>query len=277
MSLRLPSYEKIIIHEEMITVEQLLQRWTGIRSYELTRIIQPPEHQTDPTGSFVERHPLVFHGDKDDERDHAFKKLNIKIYVIDKVLEDGSGKQIYHCRKGGIATLQSRLVGRDFGYDVGFILSEIRIYEENNPYVLYKIIDLKETQKKMQLSEAQQRIASLEEENVSLKAQLAESKQEYEALRQSVSTKNEEVLTPQRKASAARQEKALNAWKPAICAMIKVAVRCGEEGRRLRQQPDFNMMFNELDAEPSDSQKAFFRACLPDEHIDRTGGARSKD
>lgn len=77
-------------------------------------------------------------------------------------------------------------------------------------------------------------------------------------------------------ASQARQEKTLNAWKPAINAMIKVAVRCGEEGPALRQQPDFNTMFNELDAVLSDTQMELFRKALPDEHIDRTGGLRGK-
>ena len=77
-------------------------------------------------------------------------------------------------------------------------------------------------------------------------------------------------------ASQARQEKTLNAWKPAIDAMIKVAVRCGEEGPVLRQQPDFNTMFNELDAVLIDAQMELFRKALPDEHIDRTGGPRGK-
>lgn len=77
-------------------------------------------------------------------------------------------------------------------------------------------------------------------------------------------------------ASQARQEKTLNAWKPAIDAMIKVAVRCGEEGPALRQQPDFNTMFNELDAVLIDAQMELFRKALPDEHIDRTGGLRGK-
>jgi len=77
-------------------------------------------------------------------------------------------------------------------------------------------------------------------------------------------------------ASQARQEKTLNAWKPAIDAMVKVAVRCGEEGKFLRQQPDFNAMFNDIDAELNDAQMIFFRKALPDEHIDRTGGLRGK-
>ena len=84
------------------------------------------------------------------------------------------------------------------------------------------------------------------------------------------------TLTSQQKASLARQENTLKTWLPAMDAMIKVAVRCGEEGRTLRQQPEFNVMFNDLDAELTDSQIKFFRKSLPDDHIDRTGGNRGK-
>lgn len=86
----------------------------------------------------------------------------------------------------------------------------------------------------------------------------------------------EQATTRTEAASQARQEKTLKAWKPAIGAMIKVAVRCGEEGRALRQQPDFNAMFNELDAILNNAQMNLFRKSLPDEHIDRTGGPRGK-
>lgn len=58
--------------------------------------------------------------------------------------------------------------------------------------------------------------------------------------------------------------------------MIKVAIQCGKEGEKLRQQPDLNTMFNELDAELTTRQMKFFRQCLPDEHIDRTGGDKRK-
>ena len=78
------------------------------------------------------------------------------------------------------------------------------------------------------------------------------------------------------KASRIRQENTLNTWKPAIAAMIKVAVTCGEEGKKQRQQPDFNELFNNIDAEMTDPQMIFFRSHLPDDHTDRTGGKRNK-
>ena len=87
---------------------------------------------------------------------------------------------------------------------------------------------------------------------------------------------SEPKLTSQQKAALAKQEKTLEGWKPAIDAMIKVAVRCGEEGNKLRQKTDFYAMFNELDAELSDTQMEFFRKSLPDAHTDREGGTREK-
>jgi hypothetical protein len=137
----------------MITVEQLLQRWSGIKDSELTSIILPSEHQEKPelqedilipdsTDLFVARHRQIIHSDKEYDLDYAVKKLNIEIYVIDKILENNLGELIYHCRTGNITTLESILHGRNYGYNVGFMLSEIVEYEKNNPYVLYKIIDM---------------------------------------------------------------------------------------------------------------------------------------
>lgn len=83
-------------------------------------------------------------------------------------------------------------------------------------------------------------------------------------------------LTPTRAATQARQEKALESWLPSVDAMIKVAIMCGVEGDKLRQQPDLNVMFNELDAVLTDRQMKFFRKCLPDKHIDRAGGDKRK-
>jgi|GEM_PF-5091775 hypothetical protein len=118
------------------------------------------------------------------------------------------------------------------------------------------------------------RIAKLENECAILKKEFAEANAQFTTKEKPPQT--EEALTPQQKAALAKQEKTLDAWKPAIDAMIKVAVRCGEEGRKPRQQPELNTMFNELDAELTDTQMAFFRKSLPDEHIDREGGTRGK-
>ena len=58
--------------------------------------------------------------------------------------------------------------------------------------------------------------------------------------------------------------------------MMKVYARCMEEGEKPRQRPDFYAMFNELDAELTDSQLAFFRSCLPEGHSDTDGGKPGK-
>lgn len=82
--------------------------------------------------------------------------------------------------------------------------------------------------------------------------------------------------SPAQKASQARSEKALALWKKAIPFMIKVAVRCGAEGKALRQTGDFNAMFNELDAELTDTQMRLFRSSLPEGYADKEGGKSGK-
>ena len=143
---------------------------------------------------------------------------------------------------------------------------------------------LKDTEEELEYTQAQASDATVlledaEEEIEKKDARIAElESQPTSSAAELVTTVNAAApsLTPQQKAALARQEKTLNVWKPCIAAMIKVAVRCGEEGRKLRQQPDFNLMFNELDAELNGEQGKFFRESLPDEHIDRLGGARGK-
>ena len=126
---------------------------------------------------------------------------------------------------------------------------------------------------KKQLIETQEQVEVLTRAN----EQLREQNQRITADLDNLTTDGAgQVTSRTHAASQARQEKTLNAWKPAIDAMIKVAVRCGEEGPALRQQPDFNTMFNELDAVLIDAQMELFRKALPDEHIDRTGGLRGK-
>ena len=124
---------------------------------------------------------------------------------------------------------------------------------------------------KKQLIETQEQVEVLTRAN----EQLREQNQRITAELDSLTTDGAgQVASRTQAATFARQEKTLNAWKPAIDAMIKVAVRCGEEGKSLRQQPDFNIMFNEIDAEINSAQMNLFRKALPDEHIDRTGGPR---
>lgn len=126
---------------------------------------------------------------------------------------------------------------------------------------------------KKQLREAQEQVEVLTKANDQLREQNKRITAELDML---TTDGAGQVATRTQAATLARQEKTLNAWKPVIDAMIKVAVRCGEEGKFLRQQPDFNAMFNDIDAEINDAQMNLFRKALPDEHIDRTGGPRGK-
>ena len=122
----------------------------------------------------------------------------------------------------------------------------------------------------------------------SLESQLAEARAERDRLSESLEAAKARIAeletaatrpqppSPTLAATQARQEKALDSWLPSVGAMIKVAIMCGAEGTKLRQQPDLNAMFNEMDAELTDRQMKFFRKCLPDDHIDRTGGDKRK-
>lgn len=83
-------------------------------------------------------------------------------------------------------------------------------------------------------------------------------------------------LTPAQRAAQAKSEKHLATWKQVFPAMMKVYHRCMEEGKKPRQKQDFYAMFNELDAELTDSQLAFFRSCLPEGYSDSKGGKYGK-
>ena len=131
-------------------------------------------------------------------------------------------------------------------------------------------LELSET--KFQLTTALQQVEELKQALADTRAELAEAKAQAAAL-QEVSNPN---LTPAQKAARAKSEKSLAAWKEVFPAMMKVYARCMEEGEKPRQRPDFYAMFNELDAELTDSQLAFFRSCLPEGHSDTDGGKPGK-
>lgn len=113
-----------------------------------------------------------------------------------------------------------------------------------------------------------------------IKAQLAEALQRAENAEQSLAEAQQQLTTSSlssaQKAAQSKSEKTLMAWKPAIAAMIKVAVRCGAEGKAPRQKPDFYTLFNEIDAELTDTQMAFFRSSLPEGYSDKDGGKPGK-
>lgn len=83
-------------------------------------------------------------------------------------------------------------------------------------------------------------------------------------------------MTQQQRAALARSEKALNAWKPAIAAMIEIAVTIGKEGPKERQTPDLYVYFNERNIAITDEQMKFFRKALPSAYKDTEGGPVGK-
>lgn len=120
-----------------------------------------------------------------------------------------------------------------------------------------------------EVEQARAEAAALREENAALKAALEQARQERKA-------QGGESLTPQQKAAQVRSETALNAWKPKIGAMVKVAVQIGKEGPKERQAGDFYAYFNELDVYLTNEQMKVFRAGVPDEYKDTVGGKVGK-
>ncbi len=74
-------------------------------------------------------------------------------------------------------------------------------------------------------------------------------------------------------ASAAKQENALAAWKPAIPAMLEVYHQCLAEGPTQRTKKDLERLFTRQGVELTQAQMTFFRDCLPEGHVNKTGGA----
>lgn len=74
-------------------------------------------------------------------------------------------------------------------------------------------------------------------------------------------------------ASAARQERALELWKAAIPAMLEVYHQCLAEGPTQRTKKDLERLFTRQGVELTQAQMAFFRDCLPEGHVNKTGGA----
>ncbi|WP_157134876.1 hypothetical protein [Bilophila sp. 4_1_30] len=116
-------------------------------------------------------------------------------------------------------------------------------------------------------------ITELETENKNLKMQLEEIQVNESAAQQEGGTPN---LTPAQRAAQAKSEKSLAAWKKVFPAMMQVYHRCMVEGEKPRQAPDFYAMFNELNAELTDTQFKYFCSCLPKEYKDTEGGKPGK-
>lgn len=74
-------------------------------------------------------------------------------------------------------------------------------------------------------------------------------------------------------ASAARQGNALAAWKPVIPAMLEVYHQCLAEGPTQRTKKDLERLFTRQGVELTQAQMTFFRDCLPEGHVNKTGGA----
>ena len=131
-------------------------------------------------------------------------------------------------------------------------------------------LELSET--KFELTAALQRAEAAEQALADTRAELAEAKAQAAAPQEVGSP----TLTRAEKAAQAKSEKSLAAWKEVFPVMMKVYARCMEEGEKPRQRPDFYAMFNELDAELTDTQMRFFRSCLPEGHSDTDGGKPGK-
>ena len=131
--------KKLVFKEPMITLEDLLQRWTGIKPYELQEIIKETIYYSKEDRQIVECPD--YHGILRADTTPRFR-YNIPPYYIDKILEDEDGKNIYYCRLVNWATVKGMLKYPNYGHRVGFKFTEIEHYEKKHPEVLYKMKDL---------------------------------------------------------------------------------------------------------------------------------------
>ena len=134
-----PAAETLVFKEPMITAGDLLKRWTGIKQYELKKIIGEKRIEVDELGNAVVPRPHVsglILGD-------PLWRITYKIhpYCIDKVLEDENGEHIYYCRLANWVTVEDVLRGANYGYHVGFKIAEVEDYEQKHPEVLYQIVE----------------------------------------------------------------------------------------------------------------------------------------
>lgn len=79
-------------------------------------------------------------------------------------------------------------------------------------------------------------------------------------------------------ATEARATTELALWKSKYApAMVKVALRCGAEGKKKRQSGDFIKLFKDAGVTLSKNMLVLFRGWLSDEYTDRKGGAPTQD
>ncbi|WP_279076666.1 hypothetical protein [Bilophila wadsworthia] len=214
---------------------------------------------------------------------------NLPVYKVYKINRTPKGGIVRVLHPSSISIEEGGEPGEEEFFLIGIesvcLLPDVINVEKRRPDFLYKRITPHEeeppsrplvgesthiTELEAELTIALQRAEVAEQALADTRAELAETKA---AALQEVSNPN---LTPAQKAAQAKSEKSLAAWKEVFPAMMKVYARCIEEGEKPRQGPDFNAMFNELDAELTDSQLAFFRSCLPEGHSDTDGGKPGK-
>lgn len=107
-------------------------------------------------------------------------------------------------------------------------------------------------------------IAELEKELAAAKEKIAE-----------LETSNTELTTTTRTQAAteARQDKVLSNWQAAFKIMIPVILQCHADGPKKRTKTELQSMCSKHGGGLSATQLDFLRDCLPDEHVNREGGA----
>lgn len=74
-------------------------------------------------------------------------------------------------------------------------------------------------------------------------------------------------------ATETRQEKKLGEWQAAFRIMIPVILQCNTDGPKKRTKTELQSMCSKHGGELTTTQLEFLRNCLPDEHVNREGGA----
>lgn len=173
----------------------------------------------------------------------------------------------------------------DLSYDCLFLKNNIVEIERRRPDFLYIREDVEESEKSNQGDTENQKnelqilidrcaeITRLKDMEISRLVQECTEKQALIQELEAQLAAPAPVTNKTAPASAAKQENALAAWKPVIPAMLEVYHQCIAEGPTQRTKKDLERLFTRQGVELTQAQMAFFRDCLPEGHVNKTGGA----
>jgi hypothetical protein len=254
--------EILVITEPLISAGKLLGRWKGLYFNEYIEFIDTA------SGKYPDK-----------------TEIYPTVYILERAFEHKDGTIEARCYpyfydKSTDKKYKAPYVKRNYGQDydlegIVFKIAEIEELENRNPKFLLPLVDIDKIWEKKQQSRyvkqarftatAQQLIIEKDARIATLEAELAS------ATAEPTSTVHTDKRT--QTATEARKAKVLDEWKAAFKIMLAVAMQCQADGPRKRTKTEFDSMCSRHGGKLKDTQLAFLRECLPDDHVNREGGA----